>query len=270
MAHIEVQFSNTTEEINNILVALLAESDYEGFEEETNGLRAFIQKDLFSKKTLEEIATRFQLQYTTHELADTNWNKVWESNFQPVVVNNFCGIRADFHEPLPGVRHEIIITPKMSFGTGHHATTFMMIRQMEDIDFTGKKVLDFGTGTGVLAILAYKSGAANISAIDNDDWSIDNAKENFTKNNADHINLQKADNADTAQVFDIILANITRNVILDNFSFFNSSLADKGILVLSGLLDKDEEHIIKEAKKYQLHFDNELSRDNWISLRFSK
>ncbi|MBA4168760.1 MAG: 50S ribosomal protein L11 methyltransferase, partial [Chitinophagaceae bacterium] len=154
MAYMEVQFTGTTDETNSILIAILDESDYEGFEEEPGTLKAFIPQHIFRIKIIEDIANRFQLQHSIKELADTNWNNMWESNFQPVEVDDFCGIRAGFHQPFKKVRHEIIITPKMSFGTGHHATTFMMIHQMKDIDFDGKKVMDFGTGTGVLAILA--------------------------------------------------------------------------------------------------------------------
>ena len=195
--------------------------NYEGFEENANALKAFISKSLFNEEHIKEIAGQFQLKYTTAELPDINWNKEWESNFQPVVIENFCAVRADFHAPIKNVQHEIIITPKMSFGTGHHATTYMMIQQMRQINFLNKYVMDFGTGTGVLAILAKKLGAASVVAIGNDEWSIENAKENFTRNNADEIELRLAHHPVANKACDIILANITRNVIQENFLLFD-------------------------------------------------
>jgi ribosomal protein L11 methyltransferase len=270
MSYKEIKFTHTTEETGSILIALLSASGYEGFEEEGSVLKAFIPESLFRQKQLEDIAHRLHLKYSIHTIPETNWNAVWESNFHPVVVDDFCAIRADFHEPIQHVAHEIIITPKMSFGTGHHATTFMMIKQMEGIDFPNKRVLDFGTGTGVLAILAGQLGAISITAIDNDEWSIANAAENFSRNNSNKIDLKKADTANVAGTFDIILANITRNVILDNFSLFISHLADDGILLLSGLLQEDEQHIVSKAAEYALHQENKTVRDNWISMRFRK
>ena len=270
MVYIEVKFENTSEELNNILVAVLSESHYEGFEEDQAYLKAFIPQYLFDKALLDHLIKTFKTDYFITQLPETNWNNVWESNFQPVSVDDFCAIRADFHETVRHVRHQIVITPKMSFGTGHHATTFMMIRQMKEINFNGKKVLDFGTGTGVLAILAEKLGASTVTAIDNDDWSIANAQENFRKNGAVKIALKKADTAADDKKFDIVLANITRNVILDNFSLFMKHLTDKGILLLSGLLQDDEGLILESAKVHGLSLAKKSIREKWISLKFSK
>ena len=270
MAYIEIRFIEPSEEARDILIAMLSDLQYEGFEEEENILKAFIPKSLFNEERLKEIEEEFQLKYSVTELPDTNWNKVWESNFQPVIVENFCVVRAGFHEPIKDVEHEIIITPKMSFGTGHHATTYMMLQQMKDIDFKGKHVMDFGTGTGVLAILANKLGAASVIAIDNDNWSIENAAENFKNNSAQNIDLKLADQPITDRVCDIILANITRNVIQENFPLFNKYLAEKGILLLSGLLSDDKEHITSLASTYNFVLDKQLQRDNWISLKLIK
>ena len=270
MAYIEIRFIEPSEEACDILIAMLSDLQYEGFEEEQNILKAFIPKSLFNEEQLKELAGQFQLKYSVTELPDTNWNKVWESNFQPVIVENFCAIRAGFHEPVKDVMYEIIITPKMSFGTGHHATTYMMIQQMENIDFKGKLVMDFGTGTGVLAILADKLGAASVIAIDNDNWSIENAAENFKNNNAQNIDLKLADQPIANGICDIILANITRNVIQGNCPLFNKYLDDKGILLLSGLLSEDEEHIVLLASTYNFVLDKQLQRDNWISLKLIK
>ena len=161
-----------------------------------------------------------------------------------------------------------MITPKMSFGTGHHATTFMMIQQMREIDFTGKTVFDFGTGTGILAILAEKLGASKIVAVDYDEWSIANAEENLVRNKCSKVGLKKADTAAGEEQYDIILANINKNVILDNFSSLVKKLSHPGILLFSGLLEGDENDITTAASKSALRFSVKSSRNNWIALRF--
>ena len=193
---------------------------------------------------------------------------MWESNFQPVIVDQFVAIRADFHDPISQVQHEIVITPKMSFGTGHHPTTFMMVQQMNSIDFRGKTVLDFGTGTGVLAILAEQLGAEKIVAIDHDEWSISNAAENFLRNNCFRIELKNASTPATGASFDIILANINKNVILDNFSILVSQLRKGGVILLSGLLKDDEQEIVNTGKDYLLVYAGNSKRDNWLCLKF--
>jgi ribosomal protein L11 methyltransferase len=270
MAYIEIKFNNLSKETSEILIATLSDLNFEGFEEETNTLKAFIEKSLFNKEELAETAKQFKLTYTTFELPDTNWNKEWESNFKPVVIENFCAVRADFHAAIKNAQHEIIITPKMSFGTGHHATTYMMIQQMQQIDFRKKHVMDFGTGTGVLAILAKKLGADSVVAIDNDEWSIENAKENFIRNNVENIDLRLANHPVANKVCDIIFANITRNVIQENFSLFNQYLHNNGILLLSGLLNEDESLITSLASAFNFVLDKKLQRENWISIKLIK
>lgn len=269
MAYIEITFKELSNEVSDVLIAMLSDIHYEGFEEDAGALKAFIPQILFDKKQLKSIAEQFHLQYTIAELPDVNWNEVWESNFQPIIVGNWA-LRAEFHQPIKTVQHEIIITPKMSFGTGHHATTFMMIQQMQQIDFSGKRVLDFGTGTGVLAILAYKLGASEVIAIDNDRYSIENAMENFEKNDAHDIQLLLADTVSTEGIFNIILANITRNVIQENFLLFNKHLVSEGMLLLSGLLTEDEDAILSLAAKYDFVLQKNVQRENWISLLLIK
>lgn len=270
MVYIAVSFSHTPAGEWEILVALLAEMGYEGFEEDDDTLHAFIPEMRFEPEQLKALSDDRQVVYTVVRLPETNWNKVWESNFQPVTVGRFCHIRADFHQPLPGFTYEILITPKMSFGTGHHATTHMMIRQMEDLSFSDKSVLDFGTGTGLLAILSEKMGAARIIAIDNDERSIYNAQENFQRNNVGRILLRQAGDAHTGETFHIILANIIRQVILDNFEFFIAGLAPGGVLLLSGLLADDEEAVLEQAKKADLLLEKKLEQDGWLCLRFRR
>ena len=268
MSYTKVEFINITSETGEILIAGLSELDYDGFEEGDKKLSAYISSLLFDENALKQLAENYEVVYTISEIQATNWNKLWESNFQPVIVDDFCSVRADFHEPSPGTKYEIVITPKMSFGTGHHATTYMMMQQMEHIDFNHKRVLDFGTGTGVLAILAAKLGADKVVAIDNDDWSIENAKENFDRNNS-RIDLWKTETAATGDRYDIILANITRNVIIDNFSAFKSGLSENGTLLLSGLLKEDEAEITAQAGSFGFIFQNKLQRENWICLKFT-
>lgn len=212
---------------------------------------------------------KYQLSFTKQLIPEQNWNAVWESNFQPVIIDDFVAIRADFHEPIKNVQHEIIITPKMSFGTGHHATTEMMMRQMREIDFADKTVFDFGTGTGVLAILAEKLGAAKVIAVDNDDWSIANAEENIRRNNCTEISLQKSDTVPTDTKFDIILANINKNVLVENLQALAGQLSIHGIMLLSGLLISDEPDMLAAIGMFSLILRDKSVRENWICLKFA-
>jgi ribosomal protein L11 methyltransferase len=210
------------------------------------------------------------LGYSTEELGEKNWNEEWEKNFQPVRVNTFCGVRAYFHERQEGVLHEVVITPKMSFGTGHHATTYMMIEAMQQVDFGGRTVLDFGTGTGVLAILAEKLGAAEITAIDNDDWSIANALENVAVNGANRVSVKKMDSLDSTGRFGVILANINKNVILSELPTMTQHLSEGGVILLSGLLEEDYGDIEVAASGHHFLITRKLAMANWICLQLEK
>ena len=268
MDYIKITFADLQPEQKEILIAQLADAGYEGFEEKDNSLHAFINNKNFDALILNEISFKYQTPYTSEKIAETNWNQVWESNFEPVIVNDYVAIRADFHKPISNTKFEIVITPKMSFGTGHHATTYMMIELMKEIDLKGKSVLDFGTGTGILAILAEKSGAKKIIAIDNDDWSIGNAAESFIKNNCTKIVLRKASDVASEMKFDIILANINKNVILESFVSLVDQLNKNGQILLSGLLQSDKDEILSIATEVHLKFEKELIRNNWIALQF--
>ena len=236
-----------------------------GFEQTDEELIAYFDELKFESYEVNKILEPFEFQIGT--LEEKNWNEVWEQNFNPIQIGDFCAIRADFHQPIKSVKYELIITPKMSFGTGHHATTYMMIEQMQITDFTDKIVLDFGTGTGVLAILAEKMGATKIVAIDNDEWSIENANENIEKNNCRKIELELRSKL-PKQKFDIILANINKNVLLGNMLQLKECLNVKGYLVMSGLLVTDEEDIMKASLSAELQFKNKTVKDNWISLMY--
>jgi ribosomal protein L11 methyltransferase len=269
-AHIQITFSALQPEQQEMLIAHLAEAGYEGFEEDNNELKAFISEKEFDKIFLRELVFKYQLTWSEQRIPEQNWNAVWESAFPPVVVDDFVAIRADFHQPIKGVEHEIVITPKMSFGTGHHATTYMMIKKMRSIDFGNKKVFDFGTGTGILAILAEKLGAATVVAIDNDEWSIVNAEENTSTNDCHKIQIGKADSITGSGPYDIILANINRNVILDNFGSLVGALTYGGILLLSGLLSEDETAIREQAEKSGLIRVTGMQRNDWVCLQYRR
>lgn len=267
--HIVISFRNVPSDITDIIIAELRNTA-EGFEETDNGLKVIFLKENYNQDEITELASTYQLQYETEEIAPQNWNALWESNFSPVIVDDFVGIRASFHDPLQQVQHEILITPKMSFGTGHHATTHLMMQQMRKISFPGKSVFDFGTGTGVLAILAHQLNAESIYANDIDEWSILNARENFEQNNTADIHLIQSDSAIMGETFDIILANINRNVLLDNMKDLSLQLNPDGQLILSGILEEDLDIIKEAAEGNGLALVEKNARNNWLCLNFQK
>jgi len=267
--YIQVEFKNVSEEEAEILIARLSNGGFDGFEQDDNSLKAFISSQDFDQEWLNETIDKARINYAVTTITETNWNELWESSFEPVIVDDFVAVRAHFHEPVKAVQHEIIITPKMSFGTGHHATTYMMMEQMRGINFTGKTVFDFGTGTGVLAILAEKLGAHKIIATDIDEWSIENAEENLRRNRCQGIEILKADSAEMGGRFDIILANINKNIIIDNFPALAAQLVSNGTLLLSGLLAEDEPDILGKAEAFDLTLQAKKVRNNWLSLKMT-
>ncbi|MFT3935506.1 MAG: 50S ribosomal protein L11 methyltransferase [Chitinophagaceae bacterium] len=264
--YIEIIIATADAAQKDLLIAQLSEAGVEGFEEDRNLLKAFIKEGMYDTLKPDEIIQQYGLEYSTNIIEERNWNAEWEAGFTPVVVTDFCAIRAAFHAPMPGVKHEIIITPKMSFGTGHHATTYMMVQAMQQIDLADKTVFDFGTGTGVLAILAEKCGAASIKAIDNDDWSITNAVENIAANNCHKIALSKASEIAGNEQYEVILANINRNIILEHMSSIKQHLAINGVVLLSGLLTGDEAIIAASAQKQELSIKHRFEMNGWICL----
>lgn len=267
--YIQITFDRVEPEQQGLLVAILSEALYEGFEETGHQLVAYIIKENFDEFILNEISFKYQLKFTRKLIKNQNWNSLWESNFDPVIIEDFAGIRAIFHAPLKNVRFEIVITPKMSFGTGHHATTSMMIRQMREIEFKDKIVFDFGTGTGVLAILAEKLGAKQVFAVDNDSWSISNAKENIDNNNCTKIVLKEEESVAGNNKYDIIMANINRNVILEHLPDIVKNLSKNGILLLSGFIEQDEKNILRSTTVYKLDLVKKMKENNWMCLMFS-
>ena len=265
MNYLQFDFEVQDDEQLEKLVALLSDQGFEGFEEEPQLLKAFIAEHLFKQAEFTQVIEIFEnLAYQKYTVENVNWNKQWEEGFQPVLVDDFVGIRATFHTPMEGVLHEIIITPKMSFGTGHHATTYLMIQQMQELDFKGKSVLDFGTGTGVLAILASKLGASNVFAIDYDEWSITNTHENIEQNGCTNIRIAQLDALPIEEKFDIILANINLNVILPNLkSIVLDSFSGTSVL-LSGFLKENESLVVASLAEAGLQYISTLQRGDWI------
>jgi len=267
--YIEIEFRKISVEQSELLIAQLNEIGFAGFEENENDLKAFIPEQDFDKGLFLRCLEPLHIAFSETLIPEVNWNRVWESNFDPVIVNDFVAVRADFHEPINSVSVEIVITPKMSFGTGHHATTYMMIEQMRELNFIGKSVFDFGTGTGVLAILAEKLGADKVIAADNDPWSIENARENFAKNNCTAIDLRFVASTDISLPFDIILANINKNVILDNLTYFDKQLSQGGRVFLSGILAGDEPDILKKCQECRFKLNYKFERHNWLFFSLS-
>lgn len=267
---IRVTCINLKKEVTDIAIAMLTHLGFEGFEEGEDFLLAYINKDDLDETLLKNLSNQLQFVYRMDAIAPRNWNAEWESHFEPVMIDDFIMVRAHFHKPVVTIQHDIIITPKMSFGTGHHATTTLMIQQMRDLNFHNKTVLDFGTGTGILAILAEKFGAIDVLTIDNDDWSIENCRENIERNGCSHIQIEQRNDANVKRLFDVILANINRNVITNNLSFLFENLREGGCLLLSGLLVEDEDIIREEAVRYHLTCKNIRQRLQWISLLFSR
>jgi len=263
---IQIDIQVADDAVRETLIALLAEIGFDGFEELPNLLKAFITETDFNNELLIEVLANHS--YTQTSIEKQNWNLLWESNFEPVQVANFVGIRASFHAPFEGVAHEIIITPKMSFGTGHHATTYLVMEAMQALDFKGKTVYDFGSGTGILAILAEKLGAEKILAVDNDDWCIENSIENIVINQCQRITIEKVSTAESNTQYELILANINKHIIIENISYLEQALAKGGTILLSGLLVEDQSDILKLGQDLGWKHQLTTQRNGWIMLQF--
>lgn len=271
MNYIEIDFETINLNVNDELIALLNEHGFEGFEENDRWLKAFIPEDKFNADEFEKLIDKLSsVTYSKTTIENINWNKQWEESFEPVVVDDFVAIRAHFHQPIKGIQHEIIITPKMSFGTGHHATTFLMMQQMKNLDFTGKTVLDFGTGTGVLAILAEKLHAKSILAIDNDEWSITNTTENTRQNNCSGINIELHDEIPKGNTYDIILANINLNVIASNMPSIVQSSKPGTQILFSGFLKENENAIKSALSDAGLTYISTSQKGEWLCIHAQK
>ena len=259
---------------NEILIAELAYVGFESFLEDYQGLKAYIQKKEWNKNILEEIqildSNKFQITYSKKEIEQVNWNAAWEKKFHPIEVDQKCIVRAPFHSKA-NVDYEIVIEPKMSFGTGHHETTYMMLQYMLETDFQEKTVLDMGCGTAVLAILAEFRGASKIDAIDIDSWCYKNSLENIERNNCKNIKTFLGDvSLLENKKYQIIIANINRNILLKDMESYCFSLENEGQLFLSGFYNEDLNLIIATCTKFNLTFVDKIERNNWIAAKFKK
>ena len=255
-----------------ILIAELGYAGFESFVETQDGLTAYIQKDEWNAVILDHIhilsSGEIKITYEFNEIEQTNWNEEWEKNFNPIVVDELVTVRAPFHEK-PSTKYDLIIEPKMSFGTGHHETTHMMIQHILKNDFTGKSVLDMGCGTGVLAILTEMKGANSIDAIDIDNWCYLNSIENAERNNCHEITVYEGDAVLLkGKSYDLIIANINRNILLNDMQQYVASLNKNGILLLSGFYHEDMPFIEASCKEKGLTFIKKLERNNWVSLKY--
>lgn len=263
------------DEFREILIAELSNIGFDSFLETPEGIDACTLPDTFNRKEFTALIVR----YTAHGnikvqerlLPKINWNEEWEKNYAPIPVDDLVYVRASFHPAVAGFKHEIVINPKMSFGTGHHATTFQMLRHQGQINHQGKRVLDIGSGTGILAIMAAILGAKTVEAFDIDDWCVDNGNENF---NLNKVNIRMGRGTirevNPQGNFDIILANINKNVLLDELEIYTNLLIKEGYLLLSGFYREDIDDLIAFAKPLGLSFNNQAIKDNWAALILKK
>lgn len=278
MIYKALSFSLTPAEAKyiEILYALLDEKGFDGIFEEGNEIIAYIKSSQFVPDDISYLETKLsdlgcRLVWSVRDLEDQNWNKIWESNFNPVLINEDCVILAPFHDQFPDVKYRIIIEPKMSFGTGHHQTTRMMVEHILEYDFQGKNILDMGCGTGILSILASLRGAKQVTAIDIDKWAYENSNENAVRNNVDNIKiLLGGRDVIPNEKFDIILANINRNILLDQFENY-AGISDPGsLLLISGILNDDVQIMLNTALKHGYNYVKKKSLENWSLIVFRK
>ena len=262
------------EPATEILIAQLGFAGFESFVENEDGVSAYIQENDWNSTILDDIqilnSNEFEISYKEEVIEQTNWNREWEKNFNQIQVDDLVSIRAPFHKN-PNLNYDIVIEPKMSFGTGHHETTHMMVQQLLELDLTNKKVLDMGCGTGILAIFAEMKGAKPIDAIDIDNWCYENSLENVERNKCKHITVYEGDASLLIdKKYDVIIANINRNILLNDMEAYMKCLNEKGIILFSGFYRDDIPIIDAEVSKYGLTLDKTIERNNWVSLRYLK
>lgn len=266
---------NPHEPWSEILMAKLSEIGFESFIENEKGFQAYIREDLFCQDVVSELFNGFlescKIDSSIRFVEETNWNAVWESQYEPVTFGKFCHVRAPFHPVNPDVEFDLIIEPKMSFGTAHHETTSMMISWIERESFEGKDVLDMGCGTGILAILVAKKGAKFVQAIDNDEWAFENSKENVERNQEPQIDVKLGDASLLGDLlFDTIIANINRNILVEDMYAYAKCLKPEGNLFLSGFYEEDIPIIKYECEKHDLIMIDNLEKNRWVAVKFEK
>ena len=275
MNYIEYNFTVSPTEMGaEILMAELAEVGFDSFEDTPTGIKAYIPKDSWNEQILEDIYLlsnpEFTISYQITEIEQVNWNEEWEKNFSPIVVEDLCTVRANFH-PVPNTRYDIVITPKMSFGTGDHETTYMMLQQLLPLSLEGAKVLDMGCGTGILAIMAGLRGARDITAIDIDPWCVENATENVQQNDCSFITIKEGDVSLIAgEQYNLILANINRNILLSDIPAYTQALLPQGLLLVSGFYVEDLPTIKEKCQEVGLTYLSHIERNRWVSAKFQR
>ena len=275
MNYIEYDFTVSPTEMGaEILMAELAEVGFDSFEDTPTGIKAYIPKDSWNEHILQDIYLlsnpEFTISYQITEIEQVNWNEEWEKNFSPIVVEDLCTVRANFH-PVPNTRYDIVITPKMSFGTGHHETTYMMLQQLLPLSLEGAKVLDMGCGTGILAIMAALRGARDITAIDIDPWCVENATENVQQNDCSFITIKEGDVSLIAgEQYNLILANINRNILLSDIPAYTQALLPQGLLLVSGFYEEDLPAIKEKCQEVGLTYLSHIERNRWVSAKFHR
>jgi len=275
MQYLEFKIS-CKESFREILIAELAEVGYDSFLETDEGFDAYIQEDLFDRNAYQQVIDQYQdaasLQVTEAIMPKVNWNEEWEKNYDPIEVGDQVYVRASFHQPRPEFKYEILINPKMSFGTGHHATTFLMLSHQLTIDHSEKRVLDIGAGTGILAIMAHQLGAGHIEAFDIDEWCVENGNENFDLNGMSGVRMGKGTVREVKPQgeFDIVLANINKNVLLDEMDVYATLVKTNGYLLLSGFYEHDVLDVAEKAFQYGFVEKELQTKDDWAALILEK
>jgi ribosomal protein L11 methyltransferase len=255
-----------------LLMAEIADAGFDTFMEIDNGFEAYVELENYNKEQLQAIQEKYSLQtpvvFFQDRIEKQNWNEAWEKSYEPIIVDDRCLIRAEFHKIEKKYPYEVTITPKMSFGTGHHQTTYLMVKNQMDIDHRDKRVMDAGCGTVILSIMASKLGAREIEAFDIDEWSVINGNENLEVNHCANIHLQQGKLSDFAftDTFDIILANINKNVLLDEIKLYRGYMQPGALLLLSGFYEHDVNDILAEAARHNLREVRRDSRETWAAL----
>ncbi len=279
MNYYEIKFNiKPNTEINrDVLAAILAGIDFESFSENPNGIDAYVSEKLYDEEKIKNCISGFpledvQLNFTSSFIETKDWNEEWEKNFfQPIIINNQCVIHSSFHENIPQLQYDIIIDPKMAFGTGHHETTSLMIAHLLDTDVANKSFLDMGCGTAVLAILAKMKGANPVVAIDIDEWAYNNSIENIRLNNTPDIDIRLGGAEMLGkEKFDVIFANINRNILLNDIHIYASCMNSGSQLFMSGFYTEDMEMIKDECSKHNLQFVSYLEKNNWVAIQTKK
>jgi len=276
MTYIEISFQiEPVQPTSEILIAQLSGIGFESFIEEDDGLKAYIQKDEFQEKLLKDISIlknqEFQISFQISEIEDQNWNAKWESEYEAVVVDERCYIRAPFHKSKKDIEFEIIIEPQMSFGTAHHETTYQMIQLLLKEDVKDKTILDMGSGTAVLAILAAKKGAASVDAIDIDEWAYNNARDNVAKNGLNNVQLMMGGSELLKdQQYDLVLANINKNILLADMEEYEKVMKKNAKILFSGFYKNDLDDIIEKAQSLKLNYISHSEKNDWVAAVFKK